>query len=341
VSQQRHAFPAPSGNGDDLSQAKGLYRFIFSISARHQIGLAAITTLLFLVSAVPLELQRRIVNDALKRGDFTTIGILALAYFCVALAQGGIKLVMNVYRGWVSENSTRYLRSIILAAEGKAEHRPSGARRGVDISIVLAESEPIGSFVGVSCSEPLLQIGILISLLAYMTYLQPWMALIALGALAPQLLYVPAMQNAINRRATSRILTLRAISTALNRRAAGADAASRQLERADRVFNQNMSIFKIKYFMNFLMNGSFHLSMAGILALGGYYVAVGKIDVGSVIACTAGLSKINDPWGDLVDWFRELRVTQAKYGLIRTAELDALESDAVSPQMPQLQSAGS
>jgi ABC-type protease/lipase transport system fused ATPase/permease subunit len=72
-----------------------------------------------------------------------------------------------------------------------------------------------------------------------------------------------------------------------------------------------------------LMNGSFHLSMAGILALGGYYVATGEIDAGSVIACTAGLSKISDPWGDLVDWFRDLRVTQARYALIRAAGLRA------------------
>jgi hypothetical protein len=60
--------------------------------------------------------------------------------------------------------------------------------------------------------------------------------------------------------------------------------------------------------------------MAGILALGGYYVAIGEIDAGSVVACVAGLSKITDPWGDLVDWFRDLRVTQARYALIRTAE---------------------
>jgi hypothetical protein len=114
-----------------------------------------ITTLLFLISAAPLELQRRIVNDALQRGDFVTIAVLALAYFGVPIAQGGIKLAMNVYRGWVSENSTRYLRSVVLAALGRGANHPLGLRSGVDISIVLAEADPIGSFVGVSFSEPL------------------------------------------------------------------------------------------------------------------------------------------------------------------------------------------
>jgi ABC-type bacteriocin/lantibiotic exporter with double-glycine peptidase domain len=336
LARQVRAFPIPSGRGNAIGLTRGLFRFILKISARHQIGLAVITTLLFLISAAPLELQRRILNDALQRGDFITIATLAVVYFGVAVAQGAIKLAMNVYRGWVSENSTRYLRSIVLAALGRGEIHAVGSRTGVDISIVLAEADPVGTFVGVSFSEPLLQCGILLSLLAYMTYLQPWMALIALGALAPQILYVPAMQNAINRRATGRILTLRVISTALNRHITGSIVATRLLKRADRIFNFNMSIYKIKYFMNFLMNGSFHLSMAGILALGGYYVAVGKLDAGSVIACTAGLTKINDPWGDLVDWFRELRVTQAKYALIRDAEMRAFDSETSARQVRAL-----
>jgi ABC-type bacteriocin/lantibiotic exporter with double-glycine peptidase domain len=264
--------------------------------------------------------------------------MLSLAYFAVAIAHRAIKFAMSIYRSWVSENSTRYLRSIVLGADRRTMDREIGSRRGVDTSIVLAEADPIGSFVGVSFSEPLLQVGVLISLLIYMTYLQPWMAVIALLSLAPQILYVPALQNAINRRATERILTLRAVSTAINRNVRGGDSVRRQLERADHVFDLNMGIYKIKYLMNFLMNGSFHLSMAGILALGGYFVATGKIDAGSVIACTAGLSKVSDPWDDLVAWFRDLRVTQARYDLLRSAELrvegEHREPAAEPPSVP-------
>jgi len=296
----------------------GLFGFIFKTSARHQFALAVITILLCLVITLPLELQRRIVNDALQRRDFRTIGVLALAYFAAVIAQRGIKLAMNVYRSWVSENSTRYLRSTVLESDRRAGINRSGSRRGVDISIVLAEADPIGSFVGASVSEPLLQFGVLLSLLAYMTYLHFWMALIALGALALQMFFVPLMQNAINRRATERILTLRAVSTALIR---GSETPSRQLQRADHVFALNMDIYKIKYSMNFLMSSSVHLSMAGVLALGGYFVSIGEMDAGSVVACAAGLSKLSDPWGDFVDWFRDLRVTQARYALLHAAEL--------------------
>jgi len=38
-----------------------------------------------------------------------------------------------------------------------------------------------------------------------------------------------------------------------------------------------------------------------------------------VIAFVSGLTKVNDPWGDIVDWFREMTVTRVKYVLIRDA----------------------
>jgi ABC-type bacteriocin/lantibiotic exporter with double-glycine peptidase domain len=324
VPPQNRALTVPTKAGNAPGLADSLFRFIVQTSGRHQLALAGITILLCLVITLPLELQRRIVNEALQRRDFHTIGFLALTYFGAAIAQRGIKLAMSIYRSWVGENSTRYLRSRVLASDKREGDDGSRSQRGVDISIVLAEADPIGRFVGVSLSEPLLQCGALISFLAYMAWLHPWMALIALGALAMQILFVPAMQNAINRRATERILTLRAVSTSLNRGLRGVDTPSLQLERADQVFELNMGIYKIKYVMNFLMNGSVHLSMAGILALGGYFVSTGEIDAGSVVACAAGLSKISDPWGDFVDWFRDLRVTQARYALIRDAEQRAL-----------------
>jgi hypothetical protein len=39
------------------------------------------------------------------------------------------------------------------------------------------------------------------------------------------------------------------------------------------------------------------------------------MDVGTVVAIVGGLGKLNDPWGDLVNWARELSVVGVKYRL--------------------------
>ncbi|MGO7422826.1 ABC transporter ATP-binding protein, partial [Rhizobium ruizarguesonis] len=45
----------------------------------------------------------------------------------------------------------------------------------------------------------------------------------------------------------------------------------------------------------------------------------GKTEIGTVVAFVSGLAKIVDPWGAIVDWYRDLRVTQVKFRLIRDA----------------------
>jgi hypothetical protein len=39
-------------------------------------------------------------------------------------------------------------------------------------------------------------------------------------------------------------------------------------------------------------------------------------EVGTVVAFVSGLAKLNDPWGDIVNWFRKMTSTDVKYRLI-------------------------
>jgi len=118
--------------------------------------------------------------------------------------------------------------------------------------MIVAEVEPIGIFIGGSISEPLLQAGILLSVLTYILHLDRWMAAAALVIFVPQLVFVPLMQHAINRRAGTRIWVLRqlGISTVATR-AASADQERSDRKRIDRVMQLNMGILKLKFSMKF------------------------------------------------------------------------------------------
>ncbi len=187
--------------------------YVVRFTGAHQIGLALLSVAVFALSAVPLELQRRIVNDVIGKGTFQTLFWLAAAYAAVALAEQSLKLVLNVYRGWVAEDTVRRLRNDVRGkglASDAAFHSHDGT--GVEIAMILEEAEPIGGFTGISISEPLLQGGILASVIGYMVYLEPRLALLGLAFFVPQMVFVPLLQLAINRRAKARILTKRGIS---------------------------------------------------------------------------------------------------------------------------------
>jgi ABC-type multidrug transport system fused ATPase/permease subunit len=295
-----------------------LFRYVFGISWRHQIALVALTVITFLLEIVPLEIQRRVVNNLVKERPFQLVIGLCAAYAGAVLIQGATKLGLNVYRGWVGENATRDLRRHVIGYSRTAQAVGLGPEaRGIGAAMIVAEVEPIGGFVGSSLSEPLLQAGILLSVLAYLVHLDRWMAAAALALFLPQLVFVPLMQGAINRRANARVWVLRQLGiSTVGRRTAAAQQQSTDAKRIDRVLRLNMGIFKLKFSMNFLMNFCSHLQVVAALLIGGWMVHTDQLQVGGVVAFISAVGRLNDPWGDLVNYFRDLSVTQVKFGLV-------------------------
>ena len=294
-----------------------LYGFVFRASGWHQLATAILSIVLFTAGTIPLEVQRRIVNAATENGSYRTIAFLVLIYVLLALTEGAVKLVLNIYSSWIGEAAVRWLRLQVFEASRTSVTGDSMmTSEGVQLSIILAEAEPVGGFVGTSISEPLLQIGILTAVCGYLVYLQPLITIIVITIFLPQSGFVPIMQAAINRRVGKRIGIMRNVSEDIVQMGHAIDTDGHQASRIGDVFRINMSIYKIKFTMNFMMNLMTQMGYAGIFALGGYFVVTGKTEIGTVVAFVSGLSKINDPWGDLVNWYRDLRVTQVKYGLI-------------------------
>jgi ABC-type multidrug transport system fused ATPase/permease subunit len=312
------AIPPPHEGG----LPRNVYRYVLGTSALHQAVLVVLTAVVALLEIVPLELQRRIVNDLVKHRPYSWVVWLCAAYAGVVLVQGGTKLVLNVYRGWVGERAKRDLRHRVhTVIEAPAATSPAAEAQGITISMIVAEVEPIGGFVGESVSEPLQQAGIMASVFAYLIHIDWWMALAAIALFIPQLVFVPLLQSAVNRRTGRRIQVLRRLGIAMIDRADDAED-ERRIQQA---FELDMGIFKLKFTMNFLMNLFTHLQRVAGLLVGGWWVYTDRLEIGGVVAFLAGIGRITDPWGDLVNYFRDLNVTQVKYRLLADA-VDQLSS---------------
>lgn len=313
---------ADSGSGDskpaDLPQS--LFRFVIATSWRHQLPLLALTIAVFLLEVVPLELQRRVINDLVKGRRYSDILVICGLYFGGVLVQGSTKLGLNVYRSWVGECAKRELRRLIFAITA-APVAPSllPEAQGTAVSLVVAEVEPVGNFIGTSISEPLLQIGILATVIAYVAHIDIWMGAAALGLFVPQLVFVPLMQEAMNRRTGTEVWLLRQIGAGVIASNTGQTGAATHTMRIDRVFRLNMGIFEIKFAMNFLMNLCSHLQVIAALLLGGWWVLHDQLQIGGVVAFISGVGRLNDPWGDLVNYFRDVSLNRVRFRLLATA----------------------
>ena len=54
-------------------------------------------------------------------------------------------------------------------------------------------------------------------------------------------------------------------------------------------------------------------------------VIKGQTEVGTLVAFISGLNNLNDPWGDLVNWFQDMMVNSAKYRIF----VDAMKRFAI------------
>jgi ABC-type bacteriocin/lantibiotic exporter with double-glycine peptidase domain len=315
------ALSSPKHDAGPAELPETILGFAWRTARLHQIWLSVLTAAVFLLNLVPLELQRRIVNEALEGKQLRILIWLAVAYFGVNLLQGALKAAVNIYRGWISESATRELRRAVgrrvneVPTEGQAS-----TEKGVRVSVTVSEVEPVGGFIGTAISEPLLQIGILVSVFGYMLYLQPWMAVATMALFAFQLVFVPRLQRAINRRTAVRVQVLRNLSARLIAEAERDKPLSGSLfeSRISKVFLLNMGIFIRKHVMNFLMNLLYHLNVAGVFLVGGWLAINGQMEYGAVVAFASGLSQLNEPWRDLVNYFRDLTNAQVKYRLIES-----------------------
>ncbi|MGL4967687.1 MAG: ABC transporter transmembrane domain-containing protein [Inquilinus sp.] len=320
---------------------RDLYRYIWQVSGRDQIFLSLLAVMVFMLDLAPLELQRRIVNGALAHSQLRDLLLLCLIYVAAVVTQGGIKLVLNVYRGAVSEAANRRLRLQMspASADSSADDAPEAGKAGVEISIIVSEVEAVGGFIGASISDAVLNGGLLIAVFGYMLVLQPWMALVAVLLFFPQFVFIPLLQKAINRRTEERIKVLRTLSVEIVNEAADQETKRQDgpyRRQVDDVFKLNMQILRRKFGMNFLMNLLHQLGVIGILFVGGWLVIQGRTEVGTVVAFISGLNRVNDPWGDLVNYFRDMTNARVKYRLIAAVLDDRGKND----HMPETAHAG-
>lgn len=305
---------------------QGLYTFVWRWTGRQQVVLIILSSIVFPLTLVPLELQRRIINEAIENGSLDILLLLCALYLAAVVVQGALKFFLNNYRGCVAEGVIRDIRHRVLAGEAgddksaRAAEDESAAGEGTAVAILSAEVEPVGNFTGGAISVPLVEAGTLVFTLGYMIVIEPLLALVGIALFLPQAVLVPFVQRAINRRAQRRIGVLREISDAIagqNGERSLSDDQQSVGRRIDDVFDIRLSIFRLKFGLKAILNLTEHVSVIGILLVGGWLAITGDTQVGTVVAFLSGLQRLRNPWRDLVAYYRAATDARVKYGLVR------------------------
>jgi hypothetical protein len=118
-----------SGAGE---MPRTIFRYVLETSGLHQLFLLLLTVGVFLLEVVPLELQRRVVNDLVKHGDFWLVIVLCAVYAGTVLVQGGApsSSSMSIAAGSASAQPAISVDGFVSWLAHRPPLRPDRRRKG-------------------------------------------------------------------------------------------------------------------------------------------------------------------------------------------------------------------
>ena len=249
---------------------------------------------------------------------------LSLLLLALITLNGAIKYWLNVYSGVIGERALRRLRHDLYQQVLRFPlPQFKTMSSGEIIPMIVAETDPIGGFIGESISLPAFQGGLLVTYMVFIFLQDFWLGLAAVALYPPQVWLIPRLQKKINQLSKERVQQARALSDRIGETVAGAaeirgnDTFHR--ERADisdrlgKIYAIRFDIFKRKFFVKFLNNFLGQITPFFFYSVGGYLVIKGSLSLGALVAVLAAYKDILAPWKELLTWYSTKEDMRIKY----------------------------
>ncbi len=306
---------------------KHIVSFIWRYSKIQQLRILALTILSFPILYVTLELPKVIINDAIAQPEvlhtFFSIELsssqylllLSVTLFFLIIANGILKMRINVYKGKVGERLVRRLRYMLTERTLRFPLSEfSRFSQGEVIATIISETKALADYAAESVALPLYMGGTFLTIMTFM-FMQNWMLGLASVALMPLQMYIiPKYQKRLNKLKLQRVLRVRALSQRLGESVAGIQeirvhgtqryTMAEYSYRLGEIYHIRLQIFNTKYFMKFLANTIGHVTPLFFYSIGGLLVISGDITLGALVAALAAYKDILSPWKELLNYYQ-------------------------------------
>ncbi len=349
---------------------KSIYRYIIRYSMRRQVVLTIMATASFPFLYAFYELPKLIVNSAIQGKDTTFptsvsqiqfdqveyLWLLCGLFLGLVIINQAFKYVINVYAGITGERMLRRLRFDLY---GRVLRFPLPQFRKTSsseiVTMVTAEVEPLGGFIGDAFKLPIFQGGYLIVILAFL-FVQNWYMALAAVALYPLQGYlIPKLQRRVNLLGKERVRLVRQLSDRIGETVAGVQEIhahnTARRERADfshrlgAIYEVRLQIYIWKFIVKFLNNTINQLGPFSFYAIGGYLAIKGELEIGTLMAAIAAHKDLAAPWKELLNFYQRQADAKIKYEQVmeqfqpvglaeESRQLD--EPDAIAPLLGEI-----
>ncbi|WP_320172731.1 ABC transporter ATP-binding protein/permease [Maridesulfovibrio sp.] len=279
------------------------------------------------IRLVPLEMQKKIINQAISMRKVDLLFMYCGFYIASVVAASLLKYLITVLQTYIGQEALAKMRKELYAhilTLPLSYFRK--ANPGMVVSSLVTELAPAGEYVGQSVAVPVTNLLTLIAFAGYMFFLNPIMAAISI-ALYPFVIYlVPKLQKRSNRANKQRVDTTRYLSSHINETISGIHEihgnGSYRIENrkygafVDRLFKIRITWILYKQGIKVLNSFFQNLGPFLLFIVGGYLAIQGRFDLGALVAFLSAYEKIYDPWKELMDFYQVHNDSAVRYNRV-------------------------
>ncbi len=306
---------------------RSIYSWVFYKNTKWQVGLILISIVMVGTRVFPLEMQRRIVDEAIGLGLVDKLVLYCMLYLGSVVLASALKFAINSLQAFIGQKTLIIIRSELF------EHIISlplpffrRTQPGLVISTLVSELAAVAEFVGAALAAPVVNLVMLLAFASYMIYLDPLMAAISLAIYPIQVIVLPQMQKRQNKANRKRIDTTREVSGLIGETISGVHEvhgnASYRLEVnkltkvLERLQSNNLVMQIYRYAIKVTNNLFQNIGPFLLFLVGGYLVIQGKFSLGALVAFLSAYERVAEPWREMMDFYQLYQDANVRYSQI-------------------------
>jgi ABC-type multidrug transport system fused ATPase/permease subunit len=303
---------------------RSMLSWIFTGNHKLKVFLTMTVIVVVLIRIIPLEMQKRIVNQAIHLKAFDLLLIYCGFYLAAVVIAGALKYLISYLQTIIGQRALtamrrelyRHMLSLPLGFFRKTQP-------GMVVQSFASELATVGDFVGLAVAVPLTSVMSLMAFTGYLLWLNPLLAVVSFAIYPLALFVLPSLQRRANAENKKRVDVSRDFAGKIAEAVSGiheihGNAAHHVESRKFDVLAQKLEKIRIAwnlYRQGIKVSSNLFTSFSPfiIFLLGGYLTIKGQIELGGLVAFLSAQEKLFDPWRELIDFYQSYQDASVSY----------------------------
>ena len=279
---------------------------------------------LVFLRVLPLEIQKRIVNEVLAIGDVAQLVVYCLIFLLAVVLSNILKLAVNGLQTVIGQRALTDMRRdlyqhILRLPLSFFRKTPTGTV----VASLVTELAASANFVGAAVAIPLSNILTLVAIGAYLIWLNTLLGIVTLSIYPIALFVVPLVQRGVNNWNKRRVDTSNMMASRITESVTGISEIHAQgsFQGEERTYNTIIErLLRIRIFWTLYRHGvkvtnNFFVGLGPVVVmlLGGYLLMQGETELGSIVAFLSAQEKLYDPWKEMIDFYQTQQDASVRY----------------------------